>query len=191
MDGDRSGGQKTTARVDARRNRVKILDAATTVFAQQGASATTESVAALANVAVGTVFRHFPTKSDLVGAVVMNAWDHIVAEVDELVDDRADLDAVIDFSVVVMETAAANRNAFAKLAETGNRVHVGDALTRLQSHIAELLDRAQAANVVRSDLRATELIALLGALCQEAMTAEWDKRARGRALELLFEGLRT
>ena len=57
-------------RADARRNRAKILDAAGEVFAERGAAASTEEVAARAGVAIGTVFRHFPTKQDLLGAIL-------------------------------------------------------------------------------------------------------------------------
>jgi AcrR family transcriptional regulator len=52
------------------------------VFAEHGASASTEAVAARAEVAIGTVFRHFPTKPDLLSAVVMDARDQLVAQVD-------------------------------------------------------------------------------------------------------------
>ena len=51
------------------------------VFAEQGASASTEAVAERAGVAIGTVFRHFPTKPDLLRAVVMNVLDQLIDEV--------------------------------------------------------------------------------------------------------------
>ncbi|WP_406674290.1 helix-turn-helix domain-containing protein [Nonomuraea sp. N2-4H] len=57
-------------RADARRNRARILAAAEEVFAERGASASTEEVAARAGVAIGTVFRHFPTKRDLLAAIM-------------------------------------------------------------------------------------------------------------------------
>ncbi|HVV20388.1 MAG TPA: helix-turn-helix domain-containing protein, partial [Pseudonocardiaceae bacterium] len=57
-------------RADAQRNRARILNAAESVFAELGASASTEEVAARAGVAIGTVFRHFPTKRDLLAAIM-------------------------------------------------------------------------------------------------------------------------
>ncbi|MEE3922403.1 helix-turn-helix domain-containing protein [Micromonospora sp. BRA006-A] len=57
-------------RADARRNRARILDAAEAVFAEFGARASTEEVARRAGVAIGTVFRHFPTKEDLLAALM-------------------------------------------------------------------------------------------------------------------------
>lgn len=97
------------------------------MFAEQGAAASTEAVAARAGVAIGTVFRHFPTKPELLQAVVMNLWDRLVA---------------------------------------------------------------QKAGPVRVDLQSAELIALLAAICQEAMTDEWSEQFRHRALTILFDGMR-
>jgi len=57
-------------RADAVRNRAKILEVAARVFAEQGAAASTEQVAAEAGVAIGTIFRHFPTKADLLAAIM-------------------------------------------------------------------------------------------------------------------------
>lgn len=186
--GGGAGGRRV--RADARRNRTRILDAAEAVFAQQGASASTDAVAARAGVAIGTVFRHFPTKPDLLQAVVMNLWDRLVAEVDAMVEDPAAATALFDFCGRVMEVSSQNRAVFGRLAETGTRVHIGDALTRLQSSVEVLLRRAQNAGTVRDDLRATELIALLAAICQEAMTDHWTQRFRRRALTILFHGIR-
>jgi AcrR family transcriptional regulator len=189
---DRSSGEaeRTAAgRSDARRNRIRILEAARDVFAEHGASASTEAVAARADVAIGTVFRHFPTKPDLLSAVVMDAWDQLVAQVDVLLDDPDDATALPAFCASAMALSAENRDVFAKLAETGTRVHVGDALSRLRPRVEVLLQRAQAAGAVRDDLRSEELIALLGALCQEVMTNDWSAPLRRRALTILFEGM--
>jgi AcrR family transcriptional regulator len=177
-------------RADARRNRARILDAAEVIFAEQGASASTEAVAARAGVAIGTVFRHFPTKPELLQAVVMNLWDQLVTDVDAMVDDPQATTALFGFCSRVMETSSQNRAVFARLAETGTRVHVGDALTRLRPAVEVLLHRAQKAGAVRDDLRPAELIALLAAICQGAMTDEWSEQFRYRALTILFDGMR-
>ncbi|MFG3343255.1 TetR/AcrR family transcriptional regulator [Glycomyces sp. NPDC048151] len=176
-------------RADARRNRARILEAAEAVFAEQGASAATDAVAARAGVAIGTVFRHFPTKPDLLKAVVMNLLDRLIGKADALVRDP-DPNALFDFCVLIMEAGASQRAIFARLAETGVQVRVADALERLRPSVDVLLDRARDGGAVREDLRSDELIPLLAALCQEAVAADWDAALRGRALDLLFAGLR-
>jgi AcrR family transcriptional regulator len=185
----REAERSRAGRADARRNRIRILNAAREVFAEHGASASTEAVATRAGVAVGTVFRHFPTKPDLLSAVVMDAWDQLVARIDGLIGQSDDGGGLFAFCTSVMTSSADNRAVFARLAETGTRVHVGDALARLGPRVDVLLHRARAAGAVRDDLQSEELIALLGALCQEAMTSDWSEPLRRRALAILFEGI--
>ena len=67
-------------RADARRNRECILAAADAIFAAQGPSASTEEVARRAGVAIGTIFRHFPTKESLLEAVVVERLRGLVEE---------------------------------------------------------------------------------------------------------------
>ncbi|MGV9823441.1 TetR/AcrR family transcriptional regulator [Nocardia xishanensis] len=183
------GAGERPVRADARRNRMRILEAAEAVFAEQGASASTEAVAARAGVAIGTVFRHFPTKPELLQAVVMNLLDRLTTEVDELVNEPEALSALFEFCLRVMAVGVRNRAVFERLAETGIRVHVGDALTRLRPVVDVLLERTQRAGAVREDLQPAELIALLAAIGQEAMTAGWSEQFRHRALTVLFEGI--
>lgn len=177
-------------RADARRNRAGILAAAATVFAEQGAAASTEEVAARAGVAIGTVFRHLPTKPDLLRAVVMDLMDRLSTEVDTLVDEAPEPTALFTFADRVMAVAADNAPVFARLAETGTRVQVADALDRLRPAVTVLLDRARRAGVVRADLRVDELVALLAAVCQEAITAGWSPPLRRRTMTVLCDGLR-
>ena len=176
-------------RADARRNRTRILEAAEIVFAEHGAAASTEAVAARAGVAIGTVFRHFPTKPELVSAVVMNLWDRLVGDVDVMVD-AGDANALFDFCVLVMAVSAENRAVFERLAETGTRGRVSDALERLRPAVDQLLERAKTAGAVRRDLEGDEVIALLGAVCQEAMAGAWSEALRSRVLGILFDGMR-
>jgi AcrR family transcriptional regulator len=184
------GAGKRPVRADARRNRLRILEAAEAVFAEHGASASTDAVAARAGVAIGTVFRHFPTKPDLLAAVVMNLLDRLITEVDAMVSDSEAATALFEFCTHVMTVSVQNRALFERLAETGTRVHVGDALTRLRPAADMLLERAQKAGAVRDDLRLDELIPLLAAICQGAMTDGWNEQFRHRALTILFDGIR-
>lgn len=177
-------------RADARRNRAQILKAAQAVFTEQGASATTESVAARAGVAIGTVFRHFPKKSDLLAAVVMDLQDQLAVEADRLVRDEDPDTALFTFCSLIMSGCAANREVFQRLAETGVHVRVSDALTRMRATIMDLLSKAQDQHAVRVDLGSEELIALLAAVCEQAIADDWGEQFRGRMLDILFSGLR-
>jgi AcrR family transcriptional regulator len=167
-------------RADAVRNRVKILDAAARVFTEQGAAASTEQVAAEAGVAIGTVFRHFPTKSDLLAAIMKDTLA-------ELADRMAAPDATLFtvFAALVAE-AAAKRSVIDLLPG----LEVGESLTRFHAVVAGLLARAQEQGTVRADVRSDEVMALLAALCQGALRGGWPAALQESTLAIVFAGLR-
>ena len=73
-------------RADARRNRQKVLAAARAVFAEQGVDAQMDDVARRADVGIGTVYRHFPTKEALLNALADELFDVIAAHTRALLD---------------------------------------------------------------------------------------------------------
>ena len=72
-------------RADARRSRAKLLEAATAAFAEHGADAPLEDIARRAGVGIGTLYRHFPTRTDLQAAVYRSQVDAVCAAADELI----------------------------------------------------------------------------------------------------------
>jgi AcrR family transcriptional regulator len=176
-------------RADARRNRERILAAAEEVFARRGTSASTEDVAALAGVAVGTVFRHFPTKQDLLSAIVKDLLARLTAEVAELAEGDPST-ALFDFFARVVEQAAAKKAVVELLAQSGVRVGVADPVRALRDAIGVLLERARSAGAVRAGVRLDEVMALLTATAQGALQGGWSDDLRRRTLEVIFAGLR-
>ena len=166
-------------RADAQRNRVAILAAATEAFAEHGPKATTEQVAVKAGVAVGTVFRHFPTKDDLLAAIMKQSLQR-------LVDLTAEAD-LFGFFTAVVDEAASTRMIVEALSHQG--IDIADALRGLQNATAVLLDRAQHNGTVRMDVRIDEVMALLGATAQGAQRSGWSPDLRLRTLRIIFAGL--
>jgi AcrR family transcriptional regulator len=167
-------------RADARRNRARILDAAGEVFAERGAAASTEEVAARAGVAIGTVFRHFPTKQDLLGAILK----------DLLVDltSAGDADLFAFFTRVV--TAAAEKKVVVELlAQEGMAVGAEGPVAALGDTVDGLLAAAKEAGAVRADVRLDEVLALLTATAQGALRGGWSADLRERVLARVFAGL--
>ncbi|HET7738924.1 MAG TPA: TetR/AcrR family transcriptional regulator [Tepidiformaceae bacterium] len=74
-----------TSRSDARANRARLLDAAHAVFAESGPDAEMKTIAERAGVGVGTIYRNFATKDDLLGALVNDAAERLELELDEVV----------------------------------------------------------------------------------------------------------
>jgi AcrR family transcriptional regulator len=191
----RAGAASEGVRADARRNREAILVAAEDVFGSAGPSASTEQVARGAGVAVGTVFRHFPTKEALIAAVFARRLRALTAEARRLADDR---DPGAAFSAFLEQWAAvaATKHQFAEtLARSGIDVakleseHAA-AMADLMEAIAALLARAQAAGAVRPDVRLADLRTLLVATAHAAEFAD-DDAARSRVLGVIVDGLRS
>lgn len=173
-------------RADAQRNRARVLDAAESVFAELGATAPTEEVARRAGVAIGTVFRHFPTKNDLLAAIMKR----LLAR---LVDDAGRLggpDGLFTFFEQLVAQAAGKRSVVELLAHSGVDIQLPDAVGGLGQAVASLLSQAQSAGTVRADVEPPEVMALLISICQGALHGGWDEPLRKRTLDIVFAGLR-
>lgn len=165
-----------TLRADARRNRVRVLEAAEATLAADGAGAPMEDIARRAGVGVGTLYRHFPTKEALVAAVVAHRVELLAGEAGELLAAPDPGAAFFGFIDRVVAVGSAKRD----LAETLD-VGVSDEVKReLTRALGELLARAQAAGAVRTGLEAGDVMALIPAALA----------APDRLLPVLRDGLR-
>lgn len=177
-------------RADAKRNRARILDAAEEIFAEKGASASTEEVASRAGVAVGTVFRHFPSKQALLHAIIEALILRLTEEVETLVTEGDSATALFTFFGRMIEQAAAQKTVVDLLAETGVHLHAAKPVEALRDAIGALLAAAQDSGTVRDDVRLDEIIALLTGACQGALRSGWDRDLQRRVLTIMFDGLR-
>jgi AcrR family transcriptional regulator len=177
-------------RADALRNRARILEAAEAVFSEQGTAGSTEEVASRAGVAIGTVFRHFPTKTDLLGAIMKELLQRLTDEVRALNAGGDPATGLFTFFTEMVAQAAAKKTVVDLLARAGIGVQVGGSVQALQQAIHALLIRAQAAGAVRDDVQLDEVMALLIGACQGALYAGWDADLQRRTLTILFAGLR-
>ncbi|MFD0687442.1 TetR/AcrR family transcriptional regulator [Actinomadura fibrosa] len=185
---DAPGGRPL--RADARRNRIRILTAAEAVFAEKGPDASTEEVAARAGVAIGTVFRHFPTKDDLLAAIMKDLRQRLAEQADQLSENGDPATALFTFFTSLVEQAAATRTVVDLLARTGNEIEPGGPIRELEQALSRLLIRAQQAGAIRPQIRVTEVIALLTAACQGVLSGAWSEDLRHRTLEIIFNGMR-
>ena len=164
-------------RADAQRNRAAILAAAAATFAEYGPKATTGQVAIRAGVAVGTIFRHFPTKDALLTAIMKESLERLSAQATD--------STLFGFITAVVTEAAATRT----VVEALSRVDLADALRGLTEATTGLLGQAQADGQVRDDVRIDEVMALLTATAQAAQQASWTADLQQRTLAIVFAGL--
>lgn len=164
-----------TERADARRNRELVLDAARIVFGEGGLAAPLTEVATRAGVGVGTVYRHFPTKEALLGAVVDERVREMADRARALVAEvAAGADAGDAFFGLLREAVAravVNAAMCEAIERTTGSPYPADAGGRERWHtaLAELLALARAAGAVRADVDEADVGALIaGAITMAA-----------------------
>jgi AcrR family transcriptional regulator len=178
-------------RADARRNRARLLDAAEAVFAAKGTLASTEEVARTAGVGVGTLFRHFPTKENLLEAVYRERLRRM-ADAAREVGAAADLQtAFFDFLAEQMAHSGTKIAVADALAEAGIDVSTASAVEgqEVSAALGALLRRAQKAGAVRPDVGLPELMALLVGASRAVEHAGSDD-VRARIVRIILDGLR-
>jgi AcrR family transcriptional regulator len=183
--------QTPRRRSDARRNERSLLDAAAAVFVTAGVEAPVRDIAARAGVGVGTVYRHFPTRADLVIAVFRHQVEACAEAATTLLDTAATpydalvrwIDSFVDFLVTKHGLAGALRSDSTQ----SDALHAYF-LDRLVPACTRLLDAAVRSGEIRSDVGAFALMYGVGNLC---IGADTDPRYDARQLAgLLVAGLR-
>ena len=185
-----TAGRGGAQRIDAQRNRARILAAAEAVFSAQGTAASTEEVAREAGVAVGTVFRHFPTKQDLLQAIMKELLERLTEEAGRLARDGDPARGLFTFFEQLVEEAAAKTAVVDLLAWAGTHVEVAAAIQRLQQAVQALLECGQRAGAVRADVGPPEVMALLSSISEGALHGGWDPQLRQQILAIVTDGLR-
>ncbi len=184
------GGRERRVRADAKRNTDALLEAALTVFAASGVDAPVREIAEKAGVGIGTVYRHFPQRSDLIAAVFRREIDACADAALILTGQYAPFDALARW---MQRYAAfiATKRGLAKALHSGDPAF--DALPayfsqRLQPALQTLLASAEAAGEVRPDVEASDLLHAVANLC---LSARSDGPSHAdRMVALLLDGLR-
>ncbi|MFF2997997.1 TetR/AcrR family transcriptional regulator [Streptomyces sp. NPDC057950] len=188
---EESGRAARPKRADARRNEETLLDAAAAIFVTSGVEAPVRDIAAKAGVGTGTIYRHFPTRADLIIAVYRHQVEACAEAGPALLASSPTphaalgrwIDLFVDFLVTKHGLAAVLQSDAAGF----DTLHAYF-LDRLVPVCGRLLEAAAAAGEIRSDLDAIALMRGVGNLCIGA-DADPGYDAR-RLVELLVAGLR-
>ena len=151
-------------RADAQRNRARVLEVAAEVFATEGLSVPVHEIARRAGVGTGTVSRHFPTKEDLLTAIVSARLVKLTAEADELARREDPVTAFFALFTALVREGAADCG-LAELAGADRRLDaIGErAGADLCGRLHELLAAAQKSGDVRADVSYADIRALMSA----------------------------
>jgi AcrR family transcriptional regulator len=178
-------------RADARRNREAVLAAARKRFAKCGLECQMEDIARTAGVGVGTVYRHFPTKGDLIAALVADRFERLAARAKEALAEEDPWQAFCDLMRFSAELQVRDR-ALSEIISSQPQLGQHEAVASgLVATTTELIAKAQKAGEMRKDAVIEDvptLICGLGAVAAGSGNMpelNWD-----RYVEIMLDGLR-
>lgn len=178
-------------RADARRNREKVLRAARAVFAEEGRDAQMDDVARRADVGVGTVYRHFPTKDELLWALCDEVFTDVAAFARQALELEDPWEAFLAVMWYGAERTAGDR-AFAEIlaAQGGGPVRVCPGKDDLNASGSVLMKRAQDSGKMRGDVRIEDVgLIMCGVGSSSGMDHPCEEAWR-RHLSITLDGLR-
>lgn len=183
--------EKRKPRLDAIRNRERVLEAAKAVFSQGGPEASLEAVARHAGVGIGTLYRHFPTREALYEAVYRREVEQLVELAKHLETKIAPVEALRLWLQAGVEFMATKKGMAAALAMAahGSSELVAYSLDRLTRALGELLERAVAAGELRADIDPEDLLRTLVGMCYAHDRPGWQSKVM-RLVDVFIDGLR-
>jgi len=179
-------------RADARRNRERLLAAATDLFAELGADAPLEDIARRAGVGIGTLYRHFPTRLDLQEAVFRDQVAAVCASASELSRSHPPGDALALWLGSLTSYIATKRGLSPALINGLGRDSdlVTSCSAQMKAAGTGLLTAAREAGEVRPDITIGDLLRLVHGIVVATEQLPTDTSQRDRLLALVFDGLR-
>jgi len=186
-----TGEVERPKRADARRNRELLIEAARTVFSTQGAGAPMEAIAKQAGVGVGTLYRHFPNRLDLVEAVYESDVQELAATARRVVaelEPGAAVDAFFDAFVRYAQTKQALlgelQQSFEKHPDLRSRCR-----EQIESSFDMVIEHAKQAGAIRNDISGSDVMQLTAPVCtNSSISAEQSQRLIGMILDGLRAG---
>jgi AcrR family transcriptional regulator len=176
-------------RADARRSRVKLLEAATAAFAEHGADAPLDEIARRAGVGIGTLYRHFPTRTDLQAAVYRSQVMTVCETAEELVATVSPEEAFFGWVRAMAGYLTTKRGLSRALIEAVGKDSelISGCWVAMHSSTDRLLAHAQQAGVLRADISSQDVLRLVHGItiATEQAPADTD-----RLLALVLDGLR-
>ena|SRR6202140_1562734 len=178
-------------RADAQRNRERILEVAKQEFTRSGANASLEEIAKKAGVGPGTLYRHFPTREDLLVAVYRSEMEKLAAAERTLADTLPPVEALRAWLLLFVD-AVETKQIIAPALNTlvGDPKKVFEAShAQIHEALRALVKRTIKSGDIRKDLDPIDLLRALVGVANVATSPDWQQSAR-RLVEILILGAR-
>ena len=176
-----------TQRADARRNREKVLEAARVCMARDGLDAQMGELARAAGVGVGTVYRHFPNKDELVEALANARFERLGELAREALGDPDPWRSFEDFIRASARIQTEDRALSEVLTSRPETMRAASERVGMLDLVGELMGRAQEAGVIRADAEPSDVPMLLCALAGTHRSPKMDPE---RYIAIALDGLR-
>jgi AcrR family transcriptional regulator len=179
-------------RADARRNYDRLIAAATAAFTEHGADdVSLEEIAKRAEVGIGTLYRHFPSRQSLLEAVYADQVEGLEQLAAKLLTSESPRDALAQWLRAMVMFGRTKRNLSAALVQMiGKDSELLSACgAALRASASALVERAQQAGVVRSDVQGADVLRLTHGLILAADWSAGDAGQVDRMLGLVMDGL--
>jgi AcrR family transcriptional regulator len=183
-------------RADARRNREQIINAARRLFVERGADVPMDEIAREAGVGVGTLYRRFPDREELIRAVSVENFRQLRADAKRIVDEETDpgraLERLLRLSMDLrlgMTLSLLSPREFAALHASGE---ITDVRAELLASLATIVERAQEAGSLRADVGAGDVVFALTTLARPIAKQghELAEMVSSRLVAIMLDGLR-
>jgi AcrR family transcriptional regulator len=178
-------------RADSVLNRERLLEAATEIFAAGGPQASLEAVARRAEVGIGTLYRHFPTREALFEAVYRHEVDQLGDLADRLIREADPVEALRAWLHAQVRLVATKKGMIEglQLAAHGSSELKAYSFERLTRALSALLDRGVVAGAIRSDISAADALRAIVGMIYAQGEGDWQATAL-RLVDVFVEGLR-
>ena len=178
-------------RADAQRNRDKLIQAAATFFGEQGVDAPLEEIARRADVGIGTLYRHFPTREHLVEIVYRREVESLIAAAGELAHEHKP-DVALELWMQRFVDYIATKRGLAKslrILLTSNSSLFSDTSGKVARVLDMLVSAAVTSGSIRPDINSQDILHALSDIYSAPESPDWRDRSR-RLTMLLMDGLR-
>jgi AcrR family transcriptional regulator len=187
----RSQSAKRKPRADAQRNRERILEVAKVAFTRSGANASLDDIAKESGVGPGTLYRHFPTREELLQAVYRSEMEKLAAAEEKFAQTMPPIEALrawLLLFVEAIETKQLIAPALSTLIGDPKKVFAAS-YARMQEAIRALVNRAVKSGDIRKDVDPMDLLRALVGVAHVATGTDWQQSAR-RLVDILIAGSR-
>ena len=184
-------GAPRALRADARRNREAVIAAAKKLFADEGLDAQMPDVAKAARVGVGTVYRHFPTKEDLIAALAAERFERLAEKARDAIAAEEPWEGLCDFIRFSAQIQADDRGLCEVMGSRPEVMEASAYVVGLDELAAEMVKRAKGSGKLRKDLEWRDIPMIACGLGR--ITAAEMGPAAGRwprLVEIVIDGLR-